>query len=101
MTPTHRLRQGAIALAILAVAIQLVPYGRTHAEYPVVQEPQWDAPQTRVLAVRACFDCHSNQTTWPWYSQVAPVSWMLARHGKEGGGGVENEQQWCATTKAR
>lgn len=33
---------------------------------------------------RSCFDCHSNQTVWPWYSQVAPVSWFLARDVKNG-----------------
>ncbi len=32
--------------------------------------------ETRALAKRACFDCHSNETEWPWYSNVAPVSWL-------------------------
>ena len=41
--------------------IQLIPYGRNHTNPPVVQEPQWDSPQTRELAVRACYDCHSNE----------------------------------------
>jgi hypothetical protein len=50
----------------------------------VLAEPQWDSPQTRALAVRACFDCHSNETTWPWYSKVAPVSWLVTRHVIEG-----------------
>ena len=36
-----------------------------------------DSPATSALAVRACFDCHSNETVWPWYSNVAPVSWLL------------------------
>jgi hypothetical protein len=49
---------GAVALLIL---IQLVPFGRQHTNPPVVQEPNWDSPQTRQLAVRACFDCHSNE----------------------------------------
>jgi hypothetical protein len=31
------------------------------------------------LAVRACFDCHSNETRWPWYSNIAPVSWLVQR----------------------
>jgi hypothetical protein len=34
--------------------------------------------------VRACFDCHSNVTVWPWYANVAPVSWLLQRHVDEG-----------------
>ena len=39
----------------------------------------WDSPATRELAVRACFDCHSNETVWPWYSNIAPASWLVAR----------------------
>jgi hypothetical protein len=38
----------------------------------------------RALAVRACFDCHSNETTWPWYSHIAPFSWLLQHHVDEG-----------------
>ena len=41
------------------------------------KEPAWNTPETRELAARACFDCHSNQTVWPWYSNVAPVSWLV------------------------
>jgi hypothetical protein len=51
-----------LAAIVLFGLIQLVPYGRNHTDPPVVQEPNWDSPQTRQLAVRACFDCHSNQT---------------------------------------
>lgn len=57
--------------------MQLVPYGRTHANPPVIKEPPWDSPRTRALAVRACFNCHSNQTRWPWYADVAPFSWVV------------------------
>jgi hypothetical protein len=64
------------------VALQLVPVDRSNP--PVVSEPQWDSPQTRALAERACFDCHSNQTKWPWYSYVAPVSWLVAHDVQEG-----------------
>jgi hypothetical protein len=45
---------------------------------PVVQEPAWDSPQTRQLAQRACFDCHSNQTQWPWYDKLPISSWLAA-----------------------
>ena len=62
-----------LAVVALALLIQLVPYGRAHTNPPVVAEPNWDSPQTRELAVRACFDCHSNETTWPWYSNIAPI----------------------------
>ena len=62
---------------VLFVLIQLVPFGRNHVNPPVVSEPIWDSPATRELAQRACFDCHSNETIWPWYSNVAPVSWLV------------------------
>jgi hypothetical protein len=64
-----RILLGAVALFAL---IQVVPYGRSHTNPPVQSEPKWDSPQTRALAVRACYDCHSNETTWPWYTNVAP-----------------------------
>ena len=70
---------GVGALAVLAVLIQLIPYGHNHTNPPVVQEPNWDSPQTRAIAKRACFDCHSNETVWPWYSNIAPVSWLVYR----------------------
>lgn len=69
------------SLAALLLAIQLVPVERTNP--PV--EAEVDAPPA-VLAVlqRACYDCHSNQTVWPWYSRVAPVSWLVASDVAEG-----------------
>jgi hypothetical protein len=66
------------------LVIQLVPYGLDHENPPVVAEPSWDSVQTRALAVRACFDCHSNETVWPWYSNVAPMSWVVQRDVDEG-----------------
>jgi hypothetical protein len=67
---------GLVGLFLL---LQLVPYGRTHANPPVTKEPAWDSPRTRELAVRACFDCHSNETRWPWYADIAPFSWVVQR----------------------
>jgi mono/diheme cytochrome c family protein len=77
---------GTIVLIILGLflLIQLVPYGRNHTNPAVGQEPAWDSTQTRELAQRACFDCHSNETTWPWYSNVAPVSWLIQHDVDEG-----------------
>jgi hypothetical protein len=72
-----------IVLGLVLVA-QLVPYGRNHSNPPVVAEPTWNSPTTRGLAERACFDCHSNQTRWPWYSHVAPMSWLVQNHVDEG-----------------
>ena len=75
---------GLIGIAALAVIIQVVPYGRDHSNPPVVEEPAWDSVQTRELAVGACFDCHSNETVWPWYSNIAPISWALQRDVEQG-----------------
>ncbi|MCA9729534.1 MAG: heme-binding domain-containing protein [Candidatus Eisenbacteria bacterium] len=73
---------GALAVALLA--IQLVPYGRQHTNPPVTGVPQWDSPRTEELARRACFDCHSHETRWPWYASIAPVSWRVQSHVDEG-----------------
>lgn len=73
-----------LGFVVLAAAIQLVPYGRGHSNPAVRQEPTWNSPQTRALAVRACFDCHSNETKWPWYSRVAPLSWLVQRDVRAG-----------------
>jgi hypothetical protein len=70
--------RGGVALSVLLVLIQAIPYGRIHENPPVTAEPQWDSADVRALAVKACFDCHSNETRWPWYSFVAPVSWFVA-----------------------
>lgn len=70
--------------AALCGLIQLVPYGRSHQNPPLRSEPTWDRPETRALAKRACFDCHSNETEWPWYSWVAPVSWLVEHDVVEG-----------------
>lgn len=81
---------GRVVVLVLVIGlvlfglIQLVPYGRDHANPPVVAEPNWDSPATRELAVRACYDCHSNETVWPWYSNIAPVSWLIQRDVDEG-----------------
>lgn len=82
------LRWGAVVLVAGFLVLQLIPYGRAHENLGTVREPPWDSPRTRELAVRACFDCHSNQTDWPWYSNVAPVSWYVQRHVEEGRGEV-------------
>src|SRR6476660_7182323 len=64
-------------LAGLVLVAQVVPYGRSHTNPAVGAEPMWDRPETRALARRACFDCHSNQTRWPWYASIAPFSWRI------------------------
>lgn len=69
---------------VVFVLIQFIPYGKAHTNPPVTSELAWDSQQTRDLAQKACFDCHSNETTWPWYSNIAPVSWLVYRDVAEG-----------------
>ncbi len=71
--------------AILLVgAAQLVPYGRNHENPAVQKEVAWDSQQTKEIFYRACGDCHSNTTKWPWYSKIAPASWLITRDVMEG-----------------
>jgi mono/diheme cytochrome c family protein len=78
------IRRVVIGLIVILVIIQLMPYGRDHTNPPGRAEPAWDSPRTRELAARACFDCHSNETIWPWYSNIAPVSWLIEWDVKKG-----------------
>lgn len=76
--------QSLLAVIAVLVLIQAIPYGKTYTNPPVVREPSWDSPATRAIAKRACFDCHSNETIWPWYSRIAPVSWLVRFDVDEG-----------------
>ena len=93
-SPTRRwwMWGGGSVLAAL-LAIQLVPYGRNHSNPPTTGEPTWDSPATRALAKQACFDCHSNETQWPTYAGVAPVSWLIQRDVNDGRA-VLNFSEW-------
>ena len=71
---------GLGAPILILLAIQLVPYGRNHTNPAARQIVAWDSPRTQELARRACFNCHSNETRWPWYSSIAPISWRIQTH---------------------
>jgi hypothetical protein len=70
-----------IALAVAFAVAQLIPVPRTNPS--VEQEPPMPA-EVRTVLVKACYDCHSNETKWPWYSYVAPMSWLVAYDVKAG-----------------
>ncbi len=89
------LKWGLVAVAAVFLLIQAVPYGRDHTNPPGSNEPAWDSARTRELARASCFDCHSNLTTWPWYSNVAPISWLTERDVK-GGREELNFSDWSA-----
>lgn len=70
-----------IGLAVLAVAIQFIQPDRTNPEVTA----DFDGPEpVKAILQAKCYDCHSNETIWPWYSYVAPVSWWVADHVIEG-----------------
>lgn len=65
-----------LALVGLVLAIQLVPVDRSN---PPVTADLAAPPAVDEVLRTSCYDCHSNETRWPWYSRVAPVSWLVSR----------------------
>lgn len=78
------IRTGLLAAIGFVVIAQLVPYGRNHTNPSIAAEPSWNHTETRALFIKACRDCHSNETVWPWYSQLAPASWLVQFDVDEG-----------------
>ena len=83
------LRWLILAGLVLFGLAQAIPYGRDHKPPPTRNVIRWDSPTTRTLALAACADCHTNLTVWPWYSKIAPISW-LAQHDVSDGRGAFN-----------
>lgn len=77
----HRLGIALVTGVALFLAIQLVPVHRTN---PPVRTEFRAPDDVEDLLRRACWNCHSNETRWPWYSHVAPVSWLVSDHVEEG-----------------
>ena len=69
---------GIISAGLL---IQLIPMSRTN---PVSTGTMKAPPAIVDILKRSCYDCHSHETRWPWYSSVAPASWLIAHDVKEG-----------------
>ncbi len=86
MIKSENFRNAATSTAILficivLIGIQFVPVDKTNP--PPLNDLQ--APEEVMAILKpACFDCHSSETVWPWYGHVAPVSWLLAKHVREG-----------------
>lgn len=76
-------RAAKIVLGIVVVFL-LMQLGQCERTNPPVTG-EIDAPaDVKAVLDRACYDCHSNRTVWPWYARVAPVSWLLHRDVVEG-----------------
>jgi cytochrome c551/c552 len=69
-----------LGLAALVIA-QAFRIDKTN---PPAQQNVAAPPEVAAVLRRACYDCHSNETVWPWYGNVAPISWLLARDVREG-----------------
>ena len=83
-------RWSTLGLGIVFLALQFVPVDRAN---PPVQLDV-DAPgEVSAILRRACYDCHSHETRWPWYSHVAPLSWWIAEHVEHGRADL-NFSQW-------
>jgi hypothetical protein len=88
-----------IALAVIFVLIQFVRPDRTNPPLDPARKLQ-APPQVAAILDRSCRDCHSNETDWPWYTNIAPISWWLADHVKEGRHEL-NLSEWNGYTARR
>jgi mono/diheme cytochrome c family protein len=85
-----RVAIGAIALLVL---IQLVPYGRAHKDPAPTRQARFADAGAQRLFDGACADCHSDHTSWPLYSDVAPISWLV-QHDVDEGRRTMNLSEW-------
>jgi hypothetical protein len=86
-------RVALLALVGLFILIQFVPYGHSHSNPPVTRAADFDSERTAHLFSDACGDCHSNETSWPIESNVAPFSWLIV-HDVDDGRAVFNVSEW-------
>jgi len=77
-------RRVKIALAVLVLVLVGAQAVRVERTNPPVEGEVTVPPEMKALLRRACYDCHSNATVWPWYGNLAPISWLLAHDVKEG-----------------
>ena len=81
------LKRVVLGLAIVFAGMQLFRPDRTNPPRDAAQSVQATAslpPAVDAVLRRSCYDCHSSETRWPWYSGVAPMAWGVAGHVREG-----------------
>jgi len=86
-----------LGLALVLVAVQFWPVDRSN---PPVTGEITAPPHVMEILRTSCYDCHSHETAWPWYSRVAPVSIWVADHVEEGRAEL-NFSEWGAYTARR
>src|SRR5262249_51427730 len=77
----HILGRSMLCMFVLLIAIQLIPIKRDNPPAPdssSIYAIENVTPEVHSVLDRSCNNCHSNQTAWPWYSDVAPFSWIVA-----------------------
>lgn len=92
------IRITGIALLVVLIGIGVISQLIVEKNPPVLAEPVWDAPETAALVQRACADCHSNTTAWPWYTYVPPTS-LLVSHDVQEGRQKLNFSEWVPGRK--
>ena len=93
-----RLKQAAVVFVVVFAAAQLVRPERANPATDIsrtIQAHVGTASGLVAVLDRACRDCHSNRTVWPWYTQIAPVSWLMASGVSKGRKAV-NFSEWAA-----
>lgn len=94
----RRLKQAAVVFVVVCAAAQLVRPERANPATDAsrtIQAHVGTASGLVAVLARACRDCHSNATVWPWYTQIAPLSWLMAYGVREGRNAV-NFSEWAA-----
>lgn len=96
MTGSKGIKYSAITIGVLLVVSQFVRFSRTNPPVDpsrTIEARTQAPPQVARILERACRDCHSNQTVWPWYSNIAPVSWLVINDVDDGRGQM-NFSDW-------
>jgi hypothetical protein len=92
-----------VVLAILLIVIQFIPSGipenKPEDEKSITRSGLVSESELNLFR-KSCFDCHSNQVDFPWYSKLAPSSWLLANHIKEGRSHL-NFSEWADYSKRK
>ncbi|MCK5105637.1 MAG: heme-binding domain-containing protein [Cyclobacteriaceae bacterium] len=93
----------AVGFLLVLILIQFIPVdlpenNSDHSKDMVRTENAPD--EVKFILSKACYDCHSNQTVYPWYSKVAPVSWLVAKDTREGRDEL-NFSEWAELSKRK
>ena len=88
-------KDAKIGIIVLAAAFVVAQFIRIEKTNPPVHSEISADPAVMPLLKKACYDCHSNETVWPWYANVAPASWLLESDVADGRSQL-NFSEWGA-----